>query len=99
MSTVVEVLESLGPDIVAVADTLRRAGIRGRRHDAFCCPVALYVAAGLGCPDNDNDHIAVGTDEVLVDDDEIELPDHVVDFVTAFDNGSYPDLEAPKEES
>lgn len=85
-------LKALGDTPDAVADTLRALGITGVRRSHRTCPVARYLSEVFG-PDvsvgRDMSHVRVNG--VIA---ETTTPQPVTQFISLFDNGRYPDLEA-----
>ncbi len=76
-----------GPD--AVADLLRREGIRGRRKEACDCPLARLLAARIGCRT-----VSVSYDFCWEQPGVfLGLGPSVGQFLARFDRGIYPDLE------
>jgi hypothetical protein len=90
--------EELGDTSDKVAQALQRLGIRGTRDTVrILNPIVRYAKAQRG----GNLDMNVSTEKTLriVFPDgqiqDIQLPDAVVDFLGAFNNGAYPQLESP----
>lgn len=85
-------LELLGDTKEQIAETLRWLGCKGSSGVAEDCPLARYLSgAGVDSP-------VVGDDEIRMPyfdwhDSFIENPEHIRQFVVAFDKGVYPDLD------
>lgn len=88
--TLAEELAALGATPAAVADTLRRAGVRGRRGDCTACPVAVYLARRLR---PGGGFVSAGPDRCHADGTTVRTPGPVFRFVADFDGGAHPDLE------
>jgi hypothetical protein len=77
-------------DHTAIANHLRKRGIRGIYDNGIACPVARYVHAETG------GRTVLISASVWMDDDEDATyrgtPDNVSDFVQMFDMRQYPDL-------
>lgn len=97
-----DLLEGLGSCRNQVADTLRRAGVRGKPKDEGDCAVAVYLKAVLGS-DQRIHSLAVQSSNVKVVTDQprrlhprtwvtVWLPEPVRQFIVAFDGAAYPDL-------
>jgi len=90
-------LESLGDTHDAVAESLRRRGIKGTREDGCDCPIARVIQAEF--PEARKENGAVWNDEdgswfvssilVSTPDGKIRdaLPNAVQDFIEIFDDG------------
>jgi hypothetical protein len=93
-------LDNLGHDADAVANTLRSQDIRGIRNAVRQLnPVCRYIqkcAVGIA-------QVTIRSRELLIltftDErrQEVQLPKAVKEFLTAFDQGAYPDLVLPPE--
>jgi hypothetical protein len=91
---VAALLAALGASHPAVAEALSAAGITGYPESTSCCPIAAYLLRGdariLG--------LAVSEDEISIDlpggTAYVGVPAPVAAFITAFDTGSYPHLNA-----
>lgn len=88
-------LDEIG-DAGLIADYLLGLGIRGWRHHAGRCPVAVFLHKVTGKP-----HIVGPTtchrlDDEAADEDEVNfaVPDRVQDFIAKFDHAVYPALQA-----
>jgi len=81
-------LASLGETTCEVASKIQRAGIKGSKGSCISCPVARYLQSRgyLGAK--------VGAGSTTFYGDYVLNPSPVQQFVTAFDNGLYPELEA-----
>jgi hypothetical protein len=96
MPTLEEVLRHMGDTPDAVAETLRRAGIKMVRDTGLrckTCPVATYLRRH-GFPLAVVYTATAGPDDVGPLDEHIDMPSAVVQFVHDFDNGRYSDLYA-----
>lgn len=75
----------------------RRLGVKGDRHDANFCPVAMWLGRRFaGCRFMvTSDHVTVmdGTTRLAA----FSVPECVTKFVDAFDRGDYPDLMVTEE--
>jgi len=85
------------PDADAVAQLLRRHGVRAKRNEgiyAECCALAIYFqqVGGAEAASVFDDGVADLDDSEGYEPD-VELPTAAVDFVRAFDARAYPDLE------
>jgi len=95
-----KLLDDLGQDADAVADTLRSQEIKGIRNAVRQLnPICRYIrknAVGIT-------QATIRSKELLVltfSDErrqEVQLPAPVRDFLAAFDQGAYPDLTLPPE--
>lgn len=81
-------LQQLGDTSDEVRAVLWARGIKGYRQNATCCPIALYLRHEL------DGVFVVGASEAGVGRICSVLPDACVDFIAAFDHGSYPELRA-----
>jgi hypothetical protein len=97
-------LGALGNDTDTIAATLYDLGIRmpsNPRHRTHCCPITQFVASHV--PEGSQVLTVAGGAYIYpphVDPDKesspythIRLPKPVSDFINAFDNGRYPELE------
>lgn len=85
------ILRSLGGTHEAVAATLRRLGVRGRRNSFCRCPIAVVLdKAGVNLSPNGVDVAFVSVRGMP----DVELPRGVLEFIYEFDHGGYSDLEA-----
>lgn len=91
-------LVSLGTTKDEVADSLRAARIKGDREECHSCPVAEWLKGRFNLPDR-NIEPSVNSDWVsledpsLLEDISISSPVAVEEFVRAFDDRLYPDLD------
>ncbi len=99
-------LNSLGATSEEVAESLRRAGIKGVRVSICACPIlnAIYAAipdywSGLkiyGRPAENGAppryHATLGDSQIC----DPHLPEAVAAFISDFDLGKYPDLETQR---
>jgi hypothetical protein len=88
-----ELLTGLGQTPDEVAESLRAAGVTGKREDAECCPVAIWLKRATGAdPYVDCEAASV---RYVPDAPEVETssPMAVRGFVVRFDHHQYPDLE------
>jgi hypothetical protein len=85
---VAEKLNKLGNGTTAIAAHLQSKRIKGTVGDENSCPLANYLTKELGA-----DEVSVTEEEAIVT---IRWPlkKAFTKFVTKFDNGNYPDLEA-----
>jgi hypothetical protein len=86
-----QALASLGETPDQVAETLKQAGVRGRRRDYQCCPVASYLSK-VACK-----NITVGLHKAGYDpmaaDGQVDVPSPVQTFILRFDlQEAYPSL-------
>jgi hypothetical protein len=86
-------LRFLGDTSEDVAVMLQLGGWLGLRNHAGACPLARYLANVV--PNADG--AAVGSDEATIHfvyrpDVEVDLTRAAAEFVTAFDDGEFPDL-------
>ena len=86
-------LRSLGETAEDIATMLQMGGWLGLRNDAGACPLARYLATVI--PNADG--AAVGSEEATVHfvyrlGVEVDLTRGAADFVTAFDDGRFPEL-------
>jgi hypothetical protein len=92
-------LDGLGNSAAAVAGTLRASGIQGVRNTArFLNPVVRFIQQSLPSSFLDMDLTRPNTLRLKLQDGssiDVDLPAPVRDFLHAFDQGAYPDLEAP----
>lgn len=96
-------LAGLGADHREVAATLQRAGIRGVPRNPGGCAIALYLGAVLGA-DSRIHSVTVGTNCLKASTLKstpfyffygtmlLPVPKPVGQFITAFDEGCYPEL-------
>ena len=82
-------LESLGSPN-AIAEFLRLQGCRGRRGDAFKCPVATYITQNTGAQ-----QLLISKPLWTTIAETGITPPTVGQFVAMFDGGDYPDLVVP----
>ena len=83
-----EALARLGGSPATVEAKLKEMGCQGTRLVGENCPIAVYLRMN-GLPS------VVVTSMYVRDGKElVTLPWHVGDFISAFDKGMYPDLEA-----
>ena len=90
-------LETLGATADEVAARLRKEGVKGWRAHAHTCPVARLVKKkyrGVG-EFNISQHSFACSGGGFPR----GVPDGVSNFITKFDEGAYPDLEAGDEPS
>ncbi len=92
-----ETLQAVVTELAEVGDLpgyLARLGCRGSKDSSGHCPIARYLTK-LGFQDVEVDnvilHVADGPDGPKIQD--VPTPDRLVRFITAFDNGRYPELE------
>jgi hypothetical protein len=94
---IADLIAELGDTADAIAYHLAEAGITGRRADAMCCPIAVYLRRQVPCIDS----IAVFGDSIDVntetgDSVTLTAPDEINEFVTLFDTQHYPHLLRPE---
>jgi hypothetical protein len=83
-----EALKKLGGNPDTVARRLKEAGIRGKRHDNECCPIARFINERF------KPHfVDVHTEFIDCDVGQIETPPAVAQFIERFDTCYYPELE------
>jgi hypothetical protein len=88
-----ECITSLPETSDAIAAVLDAKGIKGFRAHSHCCPIANLVRSEVGCH-----YLEIGgawADIVIVkgdDADAFDIPQRVVNFVSRFDMGDYPNL-------
>lgn len=91
-------LGTLGDTEQQIAATLRGKGITGHKAAAEHCPIANWLRAETGCT-----HVEVDAGAVYLKYDQpgfIAQPASAVDeFIWHFDDGDYPDLIEPGQES
>jgi CheY-like chemotaxis protein len=96
-----KILDELGQSAVEVARTLKAHRVQGVRSTArFLNPIVRHVQAELLLSCLDMDLMQTGTFRILLLDRrtvEVALPQPVVEFLHAFNNGGYPELEFPGE--
>jgi hypothetical protein len=92
-----KILNSLGTCAEDVAISLGEKGIQGVRHTVrILNPVIRYVQGELQADLLGMDLIRPGTLRIHNGkQDEVPLPPPVVDFLAAFNQGMFPDLEQP----
>ena len=90
--TIATALRALGKTEKEVAETLRRAGVRGAPMKPCGCPVAIWLTAQCG----EATRVSVPpwhpSRPSRLHANDIPLPPPVARFVEAFDRGYYPDL-------
>lgn len=91
MLTLAEALAELPDTADGIADRMRALGIKGKRQDDYCCPIANFLM-GKGF-----EEACVGESWIEVCDDdsgseEADTPPAVSEFVSRFDAGVYLDL-------
>lgn len=84
-----DALALLGRNRRQVAINLRKCGITGHTEDGGRCPIANYLRRTLHAQQVEVDYTYIYVDGIT-----FTLPPHIDAFVTAFDKGDYPDLEA-----
>lgn len=94
----IEGLQELGT-ADRIADMFRENDIKGLRFQPCGCPVSRYLQANTGNPDiNVSPNAATAYDAVFTgchtDRAEWSADSPVYDFITRFDSGDYPELEA-----
>lgn len=97
-ATLTDLLDRAYAELVHLGDTedeiaaaLRARGIKGRRKEACTCPIANFLVAVFGeeChPEVDDDITFLGWNPK----ERLAVPAAVLDFIEAFDLGSYPQL-------
>jgi hypothetical protein len=91
-------LEDLGNSASKVADTLKSRGVQGVRHTVrILNPIVRFVAGHLLTSNLGMDLIVPDTFRMtLLDGTKIDapMPQAVRDFLSAFNQGAYPELEA-----
>ncbi len=85
-------LATLGDTPVAVAETLRAKGIKGRPCESSRCPIANWLVTETGAVtvevDSDIYFRHAGAHGLWID----PTPDAVAEFIRRFDEGDFPDL-------
>lgn len=90
---IAELLAQLGSTAEQIAESLRKAGIRGRQRNTCNCPIANWMKTRPGI-------VAISTCRkrimVIIEADCIvePTPPAVQDFITDFDGECYRDLRA-----
>lgn len=77
-------------DANAIANFLSKEGIHGTVSDTWKCPLAAYLGTQIKYP------VAVDTDAIWLmyyQDDGVETPETLQEFIANFDDGEYPELE------
>lgn len=85
----------------ALADALKTAGCKGKRHSAYYCPVNLWLQRAL--KSHEGVAVATGQTEVTIrmpgepiSITFIQIPRHVQRFIAGFDEGGFDYLEIPR---
>jgi len=93
------VLEQMGKSGTAVAATLRAARVLGVRNAVRVLnPIVRYVQNETRLDNLDADVMTGKTFRVHgATEQEVVLPQAILDFLDAFNRGAYPDLELPPE--
>jgi hypothetical protein len=101
-------LTSLGNTSEEVAESMRKANVKGKRCDLRMCPIlnaiytgpikdkvwsGLIIHGGKKDKEGKRHYNATYNDCQIMDP---QLPRPVQDFIADFDDGKYPDLEAKK---
>lgn len=84
-----EALAELGNTADEIAAALVAKNMRGHRKSGTCCPIATYLSATFDTPEVTENSIAIGRREQPW----IHTPLHVVEFITRFDGGEWPELD------
>lgn len=88
--------EAIRGEPVEVAEQLRRRGFVGVIEDGSACPLARYFGEAF-------ETVIIGVDQYVIeyrdpvtgDQGSVETPEELVDFITKFDAGEYPELVEP----
>lgn len=83
-------------DAESVKEFLKLMGVKGYRQDETSCPISTWIHNGTGHPTITENTIKVfhGDARFLVDYYEFDISEAVKDFITAFDLGRWPELDA-----
>jgi hypothetical protein len=84
-----DALKELGDTAEEVANNLLVSGCKGRRRQAFSCPIFLYLES-KGLRDSS---MAVTSGSVILKHDSAETTPAVYFFICLFDKGEFPMLE------
>jgi hypothetical protein len=89
-------LADLGNSPHEIAETLREAGVKGQRKLSERCPIAKWLTTQTNCREVQVDYGAAGVYLTLGPGESfICTPPAAIDeFIRAFDDGEYPDLDA-----
>jgi hypothetical protein len=84
-----DMLNGMGKTADEVSLFLKAKGITGKRKESTCCPVANYLISQGGHPGASiyGNYIPPNTMDV-------HTPKPVFEFILAFDEGQYPELES-----
>ena len=90
------------PSLWALADALKTAGCKGKKHSAYYCPVNLWLQRALKS-NQSGIAVATGKTEVTirmpgepVSTTFIDIPRHVQRFIADFDEGDFDYLQIPR---
>jgi hypothetical protein len=84
-----QALAELGNTADEIAVALIAKGMRGHRKIGTCCPIATYLGSTFDAPEVTENSIAIGR----LEEPWIHTPHHVVEFITRFDDGEWPELD------
>ena len=88
-----EALADLGSTADEVAASLRYRGIKGSIDDPCGCPIANYIKSlGYGYASVGGGFAYAARDDIRLATECLPLPGPVQQFIRAFDNRAYPDL-------
>ncbi|HVX13332.1 MAG TPA: hypothetical protein VHC22_19260 [Pirellulales bacterium] len=94
-----KLLDQMGANSEEVASTLRAAGVQGVRNTVRVLnPIVRYVQNMLRRDNLDADVMTGNTIRIHgAGGQEVVLPKAIVDFLDAFNQGTYPDLELSRQ--
>lgn len=93
MNTIEQDLALLGGSVPQIVESLTNLHIKGWRGNSYHCPIYCPIYNYLQRKEH-HDLIAVSPSYVDTQDGAIATPTVVRDFITRFDAGAYPTLEA-----
>ena len=83
-----DILNKLGSNATEVAESLRKAKVRGYRSRCMACPIARLLNKNL-----DLENLIVGSHSIMWGEGHgINTPGAIADFMNNFDLGWYEDL-------
>ncbi len=85
-------LKSLGKNKDEVANTLKTLGIKGNTSQPYSCPIARYLNQAFQLTGYDHTAWATGTRAGFMG-TEVKVPHAVGDFIHAFDEHQYPEVD------
>jgi hypothetical protein len=84
-----QALAELGNTADEIAAALIAQGMRGTRKNGLCCPIAAYLSVSFDAAEVTENTVAVdGRNQTW-----LPTPEHVVEFITRFDDGEWPELD------